>query len=160
MPLPPDPSFVEEKKAVRVPPGLESLSPAARRLLRLYHGGSFVFLGLLWLLVGIPSLWALRADLLRLWQHFTWTGLRYALFYRPSWPTFGLLLCVSFTVGILVAQSRYELFGLYPFERQMLEQQSRWILSLPAWHPLRRWLVCTLDPCQQKPPRLARLPKC
>jgi hypothetical protein len=64
MPLPPDPSFVEEKKAVRVPPGLESLSPAARRLLRLYHGGSFVFLGLLWLLVGIPSLWALRADLL------------------------------------------------------------------------------------------------
>ncbi|MGQ9838393.1 MAG: hypothetical protein ACUVRV_10610 [Cyanobacteriota bacterium] len=125
---------------------VQSLSPAARRLLRLYHGGSFIFLGLLWLLIGIPSLWALRADLGRLLNYFTWTGLRYALFYRPGWPTLGLLLCVSFTVGILIAQSRYELFGLYPIERIMLEQQSRWILSFPVQHPLRRWLVRTLSP--------------
>ncbi|MFS8886044.1 hypothetical protein [Synechococcus sp. H70.2] len=150
MPPLPDPSPVDEKKAACVresetSPGCGSLSPAARRLLQLYHGGSFVLLSLVWLLVGIPSLWALRADLLRLWQYFTWTGLRYALFYRPSWPTFGLLLCVSFTLGILVAQSRYELFGLYPFERWLLERQSRWILSLPPWHPLRRWLVRTLN---------------
>ncbi|MGY2838211.1 hypothetical protein ACVWZI_000497 [Thermostichus sp. OS-CIW-28] len=142
MPLLPDPGSAAEKKAAS---GTQALSPAAKRLLRLYHGGSFIFLGLLWLVVGIPSLWALRADIARLWDYFTWTGLRYALFHRPGWPTLGLLLCVSFTMGILIAQSRYELFGLYPVERLMLEQQSRWILSLPVWHPLRRWLVRRLD---------------
>ncbi|MEN9203853.1 MAG: hypothetical protein Q6K80_09800 [Thermostichus sp. DG_1_6_bins_120] len=136
-----DPGSFDNKRAA--PAGVQSLSPAARRLLRLYHGGSFVFLGLLWVLIGIPSLWALRVDLGRLFDHFTWTGLRYALFYRPGWPTLGLLLCISFTMGILIAQSRYELCGLYPMERVMLEQQVRWILSFPVRHPLRRWLLRT-----------------
>ncbi|MEN9225553.1 MAG: hypothetical protein Q6M54_08785 [Thermostichus sp. DRC_bins_24] len=146
MPSPTDPGSVEGKRTS----GIQSLSPAAKRLLRLYHGGSFVFLGLLWMLIGIPSLWALRVDLGRLLDYFTWTGLRFALFYRPGWPTLGLLLCVSFTLGILIAQSRYELFGLYPMERVMLERQSRWILSFPVRHPLRRWLVRTLPPPESK----------
>lgn len=150
MPAPHDSGSIDGQKASSSVP---VLSPAARRLLRLYHGGSFIFLGLLWLLIGIPSLWALRVDLGRLLNYFTWTGLRYALFYRPGWPTLGLLLCVSFTTGILIAQSRYELFGLYPVERVMLEQQSRWILSFPVRHPLRRWLVRTLSP--QDPQNLA-----
>jgi hypothetical protein len=150
MPTPHGSSSVDGEKASS---SVQSLSPAARRLLRLYHGGSFIFLGLLWLLIGIPSLWALRVDLGRLLNYFTWTGLRYALFYRPGWPTLGLLLCVSFTMGILIAQSRYELFGLYPMERIMLEQQSRWILAFPVRHPLRRWLVRTLSP--QDPQNLA-----
>ena len=70
--------------------------------------------------MGSLSLWSFRPELILLHQYFTWTALRYGLAYH-RWAALGLGLCLGLTVALLVAESRYLLFGLAKGEQQRLE---------------------------------------
>lgn len=91
--------------------------------------------GLLWLTVAPLSLWSLRPDIARLQQYFTWSAVRLGLAYnRPA--AVGLGLCLGLTVALLVAESRYMLFGFTPAERQRLEKLCDRITAQGPSHPL------------------------
>ncbi len=70
--------------------------------------------------VGSLSLWHLRLEIILLRQYFTWTALRYGLLYHRL-AALGLGLCLGLTVALLLAESRYLLFGLAKEEQQRLE---------------------------------------
>lgn len=120
---------------------VKALSPDAQQVYLAYQSGLFKAMGLVWLVMGIPSLWALREDLLRLVRYFTWTGLRFSLLYKPSWPSFGILFCLIFTLYVLMSQSRYEVLGLMDTERQLLETVAVRLRRLPQHHYLRRYFL-------------------
>ncbi|WP_035985438.1 hypothetical protein [Leptolyngbya sp. KIOST-1] len=93
--------------------------------------------GLLWLTVAPLSLWSLRPEILQLRQHFTWATVRLGLAYnRPA--AVGLGLCVGLTVALLIAESRYLLWGMTLAERQRLEQLRDRIAAQGPSHPLWR----------------------
>ena len=110
------------------------------RLYRLTIYGRWCVVGALWLTVGWLSLWGLRYPISLLLDYFTWSAVRYGLAFHRL-PAIGLALCVGFTVAVLVWQSRNELFGLSPHERQRLEKQVQRIRLQGSSHPLWRW-VC------------------
>ncbi len=118
-----------------------SLSRDAQQVYLAYQKGLLWLMGGVWILIGIPSLWALRQDLARLIQYFTWTGLRFMLLYKPGWPSFGILFCVILTLYVLLSQSRYELLGLLDSERQLVEATARHLRRLPARHPLAYYFL-------------------
>jgi hypothetical protein len=95
--------------------------------------------GLLWVTVAPLSLWSLRADIALLRQYFTWSAVRMALAYnRPA--AFGLGLCVGLTVALLVAESRYLLFGMTKAERERLTRLADRITTQGPSHTLwRQW---------------------
>jgi hypothetical protein len=97
--------------------------------------------GVLWLTIGSLSLWGLRHEWATLRQYFTWTAVRYALAYNRL-SAIGLSICVGLTVALLVAESRYLLFGLSKAERQrlerLLEQIQQQGSSHPLWHRVHR----------------------
>lgn len=110
------------------------------RLYRLLVYVRWLAIALLWLFVGSLSLWQLRPDF-KLWRdYFTWTAVRYSLAFHPL-ATLGLSLCVGFTVGVLVWQSRTILFGVSQEQTRRLETQLYRIRQQGASHPLWRW-VC------------------
>lgn len=91
--------------------------------------------GLLWLTVAPLSLWSLRPEIAQLRQYFTWSTVRLGLAYnRPA--AFGLGLCAGLTVALLVAESRYILWGMTEAERQRLERLRDRIASKGPSHPL------------------------
>ncbi len=139
-----------------------SLSRDAQQVYLAYQKGLLWLMGGVWILIGIPSLWALRQDVARLMQYFTWTGLRFTLLYKPGWPSFGILFCVILTLYVLLSQSRYELLGLLDSERQLVEATARHLRRLPARHPLFYYFlgksVGKSTPTPQ-PPSPKRLPK-
>lgn len=95
--------------------------------------------GLLWLTVAPLSLWSLRPELVQLRQYFTWSTVRLGLAYnRPA--AVGLGLCVGLTVALLVAESRYLLWGMTQAERQRLERLVNRIAAQGPSHPLWRRL--------------------
>lgn len=100
----------------------------------------WLFVGLLWLAIAPVSLWSLRSEIALLKQYFTWTAVRFALYYHPL-PTFGLALCIGMTISVLVWQSRNILLGLPTNEQQRLEQQVSKIRQQGSTHPLWKW-VC------------------
>jgi hypothetical protein len=89
----------------------------------------------LWLTVGTLSLWSLYPEVALLRQYFTWTALRYGLFYHRL-ASVGLGLCLGLTVALLVAESRYLLFGLARSEQQRLETWLQRINRQGPHHPL------------------------
>jgi hypothetical protein len=92
---------------------------------------------LLWVSVGSLSLWSLRPDIAQLRQYFTWSALRLSLAYnRPA--AVGLGLCVGLTVALLVAESRYILFGATSMEQQRLRTLAHRIEAQGPSHPLWR----------------------
>ncbi|MGB3310433.1 MAG: hypothetical protein WBG32_13355 [Nodosilinea sp.] len=91
--------------------------------------------GLLWLTVAPLSLWSLRPEIAQLRQYFTWSTVRIGLAYnRPA--AIGLGLCVGLTVALLVAESRYMLWGMTKEERQRLERLRDRIAAQGPSHPL------------------------
>ncbi|MGG6238665.1 hypothetical protein ACQ4N7_08490 [Nodosilinea sp. AN01ver1] len=91
--------------------------------------------GLLWLTVAPLSLWSLRPEMAQLREHFTWATVRLGLAYnRPA--AIGLGLCVGLTVALLVAESRYILWGMTRVERQRLERLRDRIAAQGPSHPL------------------------
>ena len=89
----------------------------------------------LWLTVGSLSLWNLRPEIILLRQYFTWTALRYGLLYHRL-AALGLGLCLGLTVALLLAESRYLLFGLAKEEQQRLETWLQRINRQGPRHPL------------------------
>lgn len=93
--------------------------------------------GGLWLTVGLLSLWSLRPEFAQLQQYFTWTAVRYGLAYNRL-AAAGLGLCIGLTVALLVAESRYILFGITKAERRQLEKLLKQIDHRGRRHPLWR----------------------
>ncbi len=116
------------------------LSKEAERLFQAYQNGLCIFLVGIWVLIGGPCLWALRVEIRRLLEYFTWVGLKYTLFIEPRLPSLGILFCIVMTLYVLISQSRYELMGLMKSEQQLLERTVHLIRQLPRQHPLHRWL--------------------
>lgn len=94
----------------------------------------------IWIVIGLPSLWTLRLALRRLWEFFTWNGLKYSLLYQPT-AGLGLCLCIGVTVSTMLWQSYYEVFGLSPKFRRKLEAQVARIRQSGPQHWLWRWVV-------------------
>ena len=97
------------------------LSPVAERLLKLQFQCRWGVVALLWICLGLPSLWLLRTELRRLLEFFTWAGLKYSLIFDPV-AGFGLCTCAAVTLTTLLWHCKYELFGLSARERLALEK--------------------------------------
>ncbi|MFM7470512.1 MAG: hypothetical protein ACKO5P_03270 [Nodosilinea sp.] len=94
---------------------------------------------LLWLILGSLSLISLRREIGQLHQYFTWTALRYALAYNRL-AALGLGLCIGLSLALLLAESRYILFGLSRGERRRLQQSLERVRQRGPGHPLWRHL--------------------
>ncbi len=105
----------------------------------------WLWVGFLWMTIAPVSLWRLRYEF-GLWrEYFTWSAVRYGLFYHPL-ATLGLAFCVGMLLSVLVWQSRNILFDLPRTEQRRLEKQVRKIQHQGPGHPLWRWLWSPYDP--------------
>lgn len=127
----------------------QRLSPVAQRLLAFEQKLKWIGVAVLWLCLGIPSLWLERAALRRMVEYFTWTSLRILLFSYRSWTGVGLLICLSATLVVLLGHSRYELFGLWPWEQRRLERLAQKICLKGSRHPL--WQILRLHEMVLRP---------
>jgi hypothetical protein len=105
------------------------------RLHQLTVYGRWLVVGLLWLTVGLLSLWGLRYPISLIHEHFTWAAIRYGLAFHP-WPALGLTICVGLTVAVLVWQSRNILVGLPQRDQDRLKRQVCRIRQQGPSHPL------------------------
>jgi len=92
----------------------------------------------LWLTVGVLSLWSLRSDLQELREYFTWSAVRYMLYYGRL-AAMGLGLCLGVTLALLYAESRHILWGLADGERARLLTRLNKIHAQGSSHP--QWKV-------------------
>ena len=116
------------------------LDRQVQRLIEVQTYLRWLFDGLLWLIVGSASIWALR-DEIELWiATFTWAALRITLVYNRL-PMMGLGLCVAMTLATLVWQSSIILWGINQREKRVLVDQVKRIKEKGKSHPLWRW-VC------------------
>jgi hypothetical protein len=113
-------------------------------LYRLNVYGRWLTIGLLWLTVGVYSLWELRYPISLIQEQFTWAAVRYGLMFQPI-PALGLCLCVGVMTGTLVWQSRNMLWGISKKERQQLIKQVGEIRKQGDHHPLWKWVVKSVD---------------
>ncbi len=111
-----------------------------KRLLKLMTYGRWFVVLLLWLTVGLGSLWQLRYRIQLLVDSFTWVAVRYGLAYHQG-AALGLFLCLGVTIAVLGWHSRTLLFGLSKQEQLRLQQQAVRIRQQGPTHPLWRW-VC------------------
>jgi len=119
---------------------LQSRSIAVERLHRLTVWGRWLTVVVLWLSIGVASLWNLRSEI-ELWiEHFTWVSVLYALIFNP-FSTLGLGLCVAMTLSVLVWQSRNILWGLSREEELRLVRQVRKIRAAGSRHLLWKWVI-------------------
>lgn len=121
----------------------EGLDPALEQDMQRLHEitmyARWVLIGLLWLTVGLWSLWSFRHDIRLMMDYFTWSAARYALFFnRPG--AIGLGLCLGMTTATLMVQSRNILWGMPSNERQRLKQQALKIRQQGQSHPLWKWM--------------------
>ncbi|MGJ3245939.1 MAG: hypothetical protein ACFE0I_07695 [Elainellaceae cyanobacterium] len=110
------------------------------RLYRLTVYGRWMVVVVLWLVIGSISLWALRDEIDRWFDYFTWTAVRYSLAFNPL-AAVGISICLGSTVGLLVWQSRNILMGVSPEQTRRLENQLIKIRQQGSSHPLWMW-VC------------------
>ena len=114
-----------------------SFEEQVEKLHRLTVWARWFAVGLVWTTVAPVSLWAMRSQIQLLLDYFTWAALRYTLnVWQNTWPTLGVVICVSMTVAVLVWQSRNILFGRSKEEQQRLEQQVRRIRNQGPSHPM------------------------
>ncbi|OAB57834.1 hypothetical protein AY600_16870 [Phormidium willei BDU 130791] len=110
------------------------------RLHRLTVVARWLLVILLWLSLGLISLWTLRPEIALWLDHFTWVALWYAFRHYP-WAALGLSICVGWTVSVLVWQSRNIIWGMPDLERRRLEHQLWRIRANGTQHPLWKWVV-------------------
>lgn len=111
-----------------------------KRLHQLTVYGRWLVIGVLWLTVGLASLWGLRYSISLLLEHFTWAGVRYGLLFNRL-PAIGLAICVGMTVAVLLWQSRNILWGIPKRDQYRLKQQVDRIRAQGPSHPLWKF-VC------------------
>lgn len=109
------------------------------RLRLILMGRWWLATALLWLLLGSLSLISLHREIGQLHQYFTWTALRYALAYNRL-AALGLGLCIGLSLALLLAESRYILFGLSRGERRRLQQSLERVRQRGPGHPFWRHL--------------------
>ena len=109
------------------------------RLYSLTVYGRWCVIALLWLTVGLYSLWELRYPITLIQEDFTWAAVRYGLSFQPI-PAFGLCLCIGIMTGTLVWQSRNIIWGLPSKEQQRLAKQACHIRQQGSSHPLWKWV--------------------
>jgi hypothetical protein len=95
---------------------------------------------LMWLTIGLYSLWELRYHISLIQEDFTWAAVKYGLVFNLI-PAIGLCLCVGMMTGTLVWQSRNIIWGLPKKERQRLIQQVGNIRKQGSSHPLWKFVV-------------------
>lgn len=110
------------------------------RLHRLTVYFRWLFVAFLWLTVAPLALWSLRSDLALWQQYFTWTAVRYALYFNPL-AAVGLSFCIGMTLAVLIWQSRNILWGLPADEKKRLENQVIRIRNQGQSHPLWKWVI-------------------
>lgn len=111
-----------------------------QRLYQLTVYGRWLFVGILWVTLAPLSMWNWRYEFSLLRAYFTWSAVRYSIFYNPL-PAIGLAICIGMTAAVLVWQSRNLLLGIPALEQRRLEQQVRRIGQQGPSHPLWKW-VC------------------
>lgn len=133
-----------------MPPALAEMeapdSEFAQEVARLHQltvYARWLLVGLLWLTVGVFSLWGLRYPIFLIREYFTWAAVRYGLAFNPL-PATGLALCVGMTLAVLLWQSRNILLGLPQHDRKHLEHQVQRIRQQGPSHPLWKF-VCQKD---------------
>jgi hypothetical protein len=131
-------------------PSDQVLHPEIQRLHRLTVYGRWMVVVVLWLTVGLLSLWQLRFRIQLLMDSFTWVAVRYGLAYHQG-AAFGLFLCLGMTAATLTWHARNLVFGLPKQEQLRLQQQLMRIQQQGPTHPLWRW-VCG----EQKPLKSGR----
>lgn len=117
--IPPDSAFAQE----------------IERLYQISVYGRWLVVILLWLTVGMLSLWHLRSQISLLLSYFTWTAVRYSVIYN-RFSAVGLAFCIGMTLAVLVWQSRSILGGRPQREQQRLAQQVLQIRKQGPSHPL------------------------
>ena len=105
------------------------------RLHHLFVVGRWVIVIVMWLLIGIVSVWSLRHEFDMVSERFTWAALRYGLAFN-IWSTLGLSICIGPTVALLVWQTRNILFGLPKPELARLEKYVIKVREQGESHPL------------------------
>ncbi len=112
---------------------------AVERLHTLTLWWRWTVIGLLWLTVGLWSLYSFRTDISLLQEHFTWVGLRYAIAFNRL-GSLGLGTCVGLTLGVLLWQTRNIFWGRSQAWQKRLERRV-WLVRLQGQsHPLWRWI--------------------
>jgi hypothetical protein len=119
---------------------LSQFQQEVERLHELTVWGRWLVVSLLWLTVGLASLWELRSVLELCLEDFTWAALKYGLIFNRL-ASIGLALCIGMTLAVLVWQSRNILFGRPKIQQQRLEKRVLQIRQQGRRHPLWRW-VC------------------
>ncbi|NJR38686.1 MAG: hypothetical protein HC781_07380 [Leptolyngbyaceae cyanobacterium CSU_1_4] len=110
------------------------------RLHQLTVYSRWLLVAFLWLFIAPLCLWHLRSEI-ELWiEYFTWTAVRYTIIYNRL-ASFGLALCVAWTMSVLLWQSRNIVRGIPAEERRSLEKQVLRIRQQGKSHPLWNW-VC------------------
>lgn len=121
----------------------EALDPTfaqeVERLHRLTVYSRWLVVSLLWLTIGLFSLWGLRYPISLMVDNFTWAALRYGLVFNRI-PAIGLSVCIGMTVAVLLWQSRNIVLGLPQREQQRLVQQVHRIRKQGPSHPLWRFI--------------------
>jgi hypothetical protein len=104
----------------------------------------WIVISLLWMTVGIYSLWELRYPISLIREDFTWAAVKYGLIFNPI-PALGLCLCVGLTTGTLVWQSRNLIWGLPLAEKQYSIDRVAQIRKQGRSHPLWKWVVKSVE---------------
>lgn len=125
---------VKDSKAVERAQELEALR---RAMMRTWWQTCLV----LWLTIGLVSLWWVRGDLIEIGQYFTWAAVR-SIFLYSRLAGMGIALCIGVTFALLVSESRQILWGMSVEERSRLSAQLDRIheqgTSHPQWHLIRQ----------------------
>jgi hypothetical protein len=95
---------------------------------------------LMWLTIGLYSLWELRYHISLIQEDFTWAAVKYGLVFNLI-PAIGLCLCVGMMTGTLVWQSRNTIWGIPKREQQRLTKQVCQIRQQGISHPLWKLVV-------------------
>ncbi|MGB7084870.1 MAG: hypothetical protein WBD47_04905 [Phormidesmis sp.] len=101
----------------------------------------------LWLSVGLLSLWWLRLELQELMAYFTWSAVRYMLYYERL-AAMGIGLCFGLTLALLWSESRHILWGLSESEKSRLVKQLNKIHEQGPTHP--QWKIICPPPVHLK----------
>jgi hypothetical protein len=97
-------------------------------------------IAILWLTVGVYSLWSLRYPIELLLEHFTWAALKYGLAFNFM-AAIGLFTCVGMTAGVLVGQSCNIIWGISAADCRRLSKQVAKIHQQGQSHPLWKWVI-------------------
>lgn len=117
--------------------------PLVQQLMTAVILGRWLVVLMLWLTLGLYSLWGLRQEIPIWLEHLTWASVRYGLGYNP-WASFSLVLCIAYTCAVLVWHSQKLLKGWSARETYRFEKEAQKIAQNP-----RHWLWYFLKLIQQ-----------